>query len=366
MPVYKVEKADKTKDGRIYYFSTYYTDASEKRKKYKSKKFKTKEEAKKAEALFLMSLNEKKVETITINDLFEDYMRIKKDYVKTQTYMNIKKLYRYIGKQLGHFKINKITNKDYEEFKVYINTLGISNAYKAKIHQLAKALYKHGIKYFGLDKNVPEIVGSFTSNDTTLKKCDFFILDEYKQFRTQLEHIVWIAYFDVLYYCGLRKNEANALNWNDIDFNNKTITINKNLVTKIKGLPYIIDTVKTLSSNRTIPIPETVVQSLTELQNYFKDVYGFKKNWFVFGGVRPLSETTICNIKNKACKNANLKQIRVHDFRHSCASLLINNGANITLVAKFLGHSDIEMTLNTYSHMYKSKLDELMITINNL
>lgn len=59
-------------------------------------------------------------------------------------------------------------------------------------------------------------------------------------------------------------------------------------------------------------------------------------------------------------QSANLKQIRIHDFRHSCASLLINNGANITVVAQYLGHSDIEMTLKAYTHLIQKNNDEII------
>ena len=64
--------------------------------------------------------------------------------------------------------------------------------------------------------------------------------------------------------------------------------------------------------------------------------------------------------------NAGLKRIRIHDFRHSCASLLINNGANVTLVAKYLGHTKIEETLNTYSHMFSTALDSVVSVIDSL
>lgn len=57
---------------------------------------------------------------------------------------------------------------------------------------------------------------------------------------------------------------------------------------------------------------------------------------------------------------ARVKDIRIHDFRHSCASLLIDSSANITLVAKYLGHSKIDKTLNTYSHMYQNRLDTIV------
>ncbi len=63
---------------------------------------------------------------------------------------------------------------------------------------------------------------------------------------------------------------------------------------------------------------------------------------------------------------ANVKQIRIHDFRHSCASLLINQGASIALVSKYLGHSNITITLNTYTHMFQSELENISNKLNNL
>ena len=63
---------------------------------------------------------------------------------------------------------------------------------------------------------------------------------------------------------------------------------------------------------------------------------------------------------------ARVKDIRIHDFRHSCASLLIDSGANITLVAKYLGHSKIDETLNTYAHMFQNKLNNIISIIDNL
>ncbi len=65
---------------------------------------------------------------------------------------------------------------------------------------------------------------------------------------------------------------------------------------------------------------------------------------------------------------AGLEPIRLHDFRHSCASYLINNLGcdNIMLISKYLGHGDIQMTLNTYSHLWGNKLDDLVLSINTL
>ena len=70
--------------------------------------------------------------------------------------------------------------------------------------------------------------------------------------------------------------------------------------------------------------------------------------------------------RDKYAEKAGIRRIRLHDFRHSCASLLINKGANIQVVAKYLGHAKIDETLNTYSHLFKNKKDEVVKTMESL
>ena len=97
-----------------------------------------------------------------------------------------------------------------------------------------------------------------------------------------------------------------------------------------------------------------------------KEIYEFNDNFFVASDARPISDTTIYDRRTLIANKARLKSIRLHDFRHSCASLLINNGANVTLVAKFLGHTKIEETLNTYSHMFSTAFDNVVNIIDSL
>lgn len=80
----------------------------------------------------------------------------------------------------------------------------------------------------------------------------------------------------------------------------------------------------------------------------------------MFGNIDPLAATTLLDRKTKNAFIAKVKDIRIHDFRHSCASLLIDSGTNITLVAKYLGHSKINEILNTYYHVYQNRLDTIV------
>ena len=101
-------------------------------------------------------------------------------------------------------------------------------------------------------------------------------------------------------------------------------------------------------------------------EDFKKILIPFNDNYFVAGDAFPISSNALSSRKNINCEAARVPQIRLHDFRHSCASLLINSGANVTVVAKYLGHTKIEETLNTYTHLFSTALNEVVNVIDNL
>ena len=92
--------------------------------------------------------------------------------------------------------------------------------------------------------------------------------------------------------------------------------------------------------------------------------YGFSNNIFVFGGQVPVSDQTLRRRFDSYAQKAGVKKIRIHDLRHSHASLLINKGQNILIVSKRLGHSNITQTLNTYSHLMPNMQLEIVGALN--
>ena len=114
-------------------------------------------------------------------------------------------------------------------------------------------------------------------------------------------------------------------------------------------------------------MPDILVNDLKELKSFNKQhQHGFNEKYFVFGDTTPLHPFKLLKTKNNFAEEAGVKQIRTHDFRHSCASLLINNGAIIMIVTKYLGHAKIDETLNTYSHLFKTKMDEVVNLMNKM
>ena len=70
--------------------------------------------------------------------------------------------------------------------------------------------------------------------------------------------------------------------------------------------------------------------------------------------------------KGEIAQKAGVKEIRLHDFRHNCASFLVNNGTPVTMVSKYLGHSNSSETLNTYYHLFNTTSSEVINTINRV
>lgn len=204
----------------------------------------------------------------------------------------------------------------------------------------------------------------FSDPNGMVKEMKFYTPDEFKKFISYEDDLEYITLFKTLYFCGLRLGEISALTWNDIDFEKNTININK-AVTYIEG-EYITTRPKTQTSIRTLPMPNSLVENYKELLKESKEYYGFKSNWYVFGKHKPINADKLRHRKNELADKAGVKRIRIHDFRHSCASLLINNGANVMVVAKYLGHSKIDVTLNTYSHLFNSKMEDIVNLVDKV
>ena len=365
MPVYKT-KEEKNKDNKIWYYKCNYRDIDGTIKQKKSKKFATKEEATKEEARFLLNIGESKLASkLTFNNVYEELILKKEKEIRPTSLTKDKNYYKHIKKDLGNICIDKLTLNQFLKWKNNMDNTNLSASYKNKVYKFLCQIVSYSNLYYNVSTNVMALGGKFIDANEKKKEMEFFTLKEFEKFSSVIDNDFWKTLFSTLFYCGLRQGELQALTWNDIDFEKETINVSKTLTTKIKGEKWVVFPPKTKSSYRTIPISKNVLNGLKSLHYGYSHLDGFNKNWFVFGGIRPTPETTIQKHKNDYCKLAGVKQIRIHDFRHSCASLLISKNADPVLVAKYLGHADVSMTLNRYSHMYKSKLEEIVNLIEN-
>lgn len=370
MAVYQEKNKKKwTKDSRKWYYKCYYKDLQGNNACKKSKLFISKKEAQDQERIFLNEVNLNiPTKAITFKELIDEYLNFQKDKVKITTFKDTKKRFKKFEK-LYNIKLSDFNIKHFEAWKNEINNnkKEYQTSYKNTLYKNLRALLNFAIKYYDMFflNSIMNKMTNFNNPNELKKEMNFFTYDEFKSFIELEQDIRYKCFYETLYYCGLRKGEANALNWNDIDFNKNTININKNVSLKIKGEKYTIIPVKTKGSNRILPLPNILSKHLKELKEYYSNYKNFEMSWFTFGGIYPLTDSTIQLRKDNYCEKIG-KTIRIHDFRHSCASLLINNGASITLVSKYLGHSKISTTLDTYTHLFKNQFDEIIDFMNKL
>lgn len=353
MPVYKRKIKNKVK----YFAQVNFVDLNGSYKAKNSKYFDTKREAEVEEIRLKANFTEVKQQSLTLDDIFESYFLHQKSAIKESTLSKYRPLYEHISKLLGDKKIDKLTKQEINLFKDDISNENLSTIYKNRILKFLKTLNKYAYHNHDVSNKLIENLSVFKNTES--KEMNFFTEDEFNIFIDHIQDIKYKSFFLVLYKLGLRLGEANALTWSDIK--EDKIIINKSLTTKLKGLDYKISTPKTKSSIRVLPIPQEVKDALNTLKTHYMEFVNFSESWFVFGGITPLKDTTITVQKDKAIKESKLKHIRIHDFRHSCASYYINKGASILLVSKLLGHASTKITLDTYSHLYPSELEQLII-----
>lgn len=155
---------------------------------------------------------------------------------------------------------------------------------------------------------------------------------------------------------GLRRSELLGLQWNSIDFEGKTMTI-RHTVSKVTEV-VAKDKTKNASSRRTFPLTAESLEifksaKCQEEQNRIAFGREYQENSYVFKWAdgHPYSPDYLSHRFNDLLKKHNLPHIRFHELRHSCASMLIGMGWTLKDVQEWLGHSDIKMTANIYSHI---------------
>lgn len=170
-------------------------------------------------------------------------------------------------------------------------------------------------------------------------------------------------------FYGFRRSEVVGLRWTAIDFEQNTITVNHTVTAaKIDGEKYIVpeDRAKNKSSLRTMPLVLPVKERLLALREqqklYQKKFKGsYNKEYLDYICVDEIGNLIMPNYITSAfptlLKKHNLRRIRFHDLRHTCASLLLKNGVSMKQIQEWLGHSDFSTTANIYSHLdYESKI----------
>lgn len=187
------------------------------------------------------------------------------------------------------------------------------------------------------------------------------------------EPLQYRALITLLLYSGMRRGEALGLTWKDINFKDNLIDINKSSL-YVSGKGIFDDETKNESSKRVIKVPQSVIDSLKQLQieQFHKRQMLTDEDWqdcdkvFKASNGSPLHPDTLSSWFKRFLKRHNLPNCHIHTLRHTNASLLIAQGINVRTVSNRLGHAQTSTTENIYSHAIKTADEKAAETLEEI
>lgn len=351
MPAYKDSKTGK------WFAKFYYRDWQGKSKQKWKRGFPTKKAALAFERDFLARLAASP--DMSFQSLYKIYFddmsaRLKESTMTTKKHICDTKILPFFG----NMPINRITAADVRRWQNQLmqDSVHYSQTYLKLVNSQLVAIMNYAHKFFDLNTDPCGKAGSIGKDSA--EEMEYWTLEEYQAFREGIrDNPVSYMCFEVLYWTGMREGELLALAAEDIHLTEKCIDINKTYQ-RIRGKD-VISTPKTKKGKRKIPIPDFLCQELAA----YLDAPGKSKE---SNRIFPYTKYFLKHEMERGCKNTGVKRIRIHDIRHSHASLLINQGCDALILADRLGHEKVSTTLNIYSHLFPHKQTELLSVLELL
>jgi integrase len=337
----KPEKDKKTGKWLIQYR---YRDWTGKLRKSMKRGFNTRREAEEWLRNFL--LKQQSDFDMRFKDFADLYFKDMEARLREHTMIN--KHYIMDDKVLPYFgekKMNEITPADIRKWQTELINKGYSKTYLKTINNQLSAIFNFAVRYYGLKNNPCRTAGSMGKSKAG--EMSFWTKEEFNAFADCVidKRESWLA-FQILFWTGMRIGELLALEINDVNLQTRVISVTKSYQ-RLRGKD-IITPPKTPKSIRDITIPEFLVE---DIRDYLEDRYDPDPDEPLI----PVTKTFLEKELQRGIKASGVKKIRLHDLRHSHASLLIELGFSPKEIADRLGHEKIETTLNTYSHLYPNK-----------
>ena len=345
----------KDKERKTWYVCVRYTDWQGERRTKKKRGFKLEREAKAWEAEFLRTtarscdMSFESMVKIYLEDMEH---RLKAYTMKTKRNLINSSILPFFGK----LPLDEITPAHVRKWHNELMKNKFAPTYLKTLHAQLSAVFNYAGKFYGLRENPARIAGSIGSVKSE-EPMKFWVPEEFERFIAFVEPPQARVGFMVMFWSGLRVGELLALCPEDIDLDAGIIHVTKSI--QIMDKQEVITPPKTKKSRRDVPIPKKLC---AELRSLLEKTYQPEPGMRIF----PHTKTWFYVQMEKGSAAAGLTKIRLHDLRHSYASMLINNGVPVLQVSELLGHENIETTLNTYSHLYKKTTEDAVKMLNLL
>lgn len=353
MPAYKDEQRG------TWYAAFYYTDWTGKKRHKVKRGFAKKGEASDYEKNFFNALSHSP--DISFGNLVAAYLKDMKIRLKPSTYQAKESvIYSHIEPFFRDMKISDIDSilvrawqREILQKKAYEVDF-FSQSYLRQIHTQMSAIMNYAVKHYHLPQNPCTQAGSIGKKKST--EMSIWTQEQFEQFLAKCTKLPFRVAFEVLFYSGIREGEMLALTKEDIK-SDLYLDINKTYAF-IRGQELFL-TPKTDRSMRKVSIPQFLYD---DLKAYTDSLKGLPKDERIFPYKKPRVQYEF----KRVTKLAGLPEIRVHDLRHSHASMLIHIGVDIKAISERLGHESVKTTWDVYSHLYPNSDRELADMIHTL
>ena len=317
-----------------------------------------------------------------LEDFLDGYLfNVKKNVLKPSSFDRDVRTGNLIKKYIGNYTLEQLTTPFFQS--ELINKLKDDDYSYSTIHKvyvLLNECLQYAVDTDKLNKNPCKLVKQPPRKIFETKEIRWLTEEEIQQFKEQAsstykngkpKYIYGLA-ISLVIYTGLRCGELSALKWSNIDFENKTINVAKNIITafdydgvnRIKARTQIQDSTKT-SKGRKIPLIKSAENILNSIKSQYKEI---NPDGFIINNsdkmvmIQVLSRSYL-DIAN-ACGIAN--PLGIHTLRHTFASLLIKKGVDIKIVSEILGHKDVSFTYNVYVHILEEQKIQAMNLLDDI
>lgn len=365
MPVYK----DSNAQSNPWYYAFEIKDSQGKRKTIKKRGFRTKKLAEAAEIAVKDSMNKGtyvKPSKMTFGDYLQNWLDNRRD-IKDRTKYYYKGLINlHIVPLIGQILLADLNALVIENFLSAIETKGMSESSNKNIFKVINKSLSDAERKQIILRNPAALV---SKPKVSKKEMGYWTPEEAREFLKSIDNHRLKIIFVLAIHCGMRMSEILGLRFTDIDLEKRKIHI-RHILTFKRELQ--VGT-KTSAGNRSITISHLVAEEIKKRKAIINkertatgDRYEDKEFLVCSKSGNPISKANCDCLWKRLLKNNNIRRIRFHDLRHTCASLLFSIDVHPKIVQELLGHSSIKVTLDLYSHMMPNMHGEAASALEKL
>ena len=317
-----------------------------------------------------------------LDDFLDGYLfNVKKNTLKPTSFDRDVRTSNLIKKYIGSYTIEQLT-APFIQVELINKLKSDDYAYSTihKVYVLLNECLQYAVDTDKLVKNPCKLVKQPSKKTFDTKEIRWLSEEEIQVFKEQAvatykngkARYIYGLPVSLIIYTGLRCGELAALKWSDVDFENKIITIKKNIVTAYdydgtdnKKLRIQLQESTKTSKGRKIPLIKSAEDILNNIKSQYKEIN--QDGFVVNNSDKMVTVSTLSDSYVNIANGAGIENpLGVHTLRHTFASLLIKKGVDIKIVSEILGHKDVSFTYNIYVHILEEQKTYAMGLLDNI